>query len=205
MLGRVTPLYVDPHLLVLDKPAGMLAVPGRTESDCLAARAQALWPDARVVHRLDMATSGLMVFARGATVQRQLSQAFAARRVQKVYVAVVQGLPVPDDGDIALPLGADWPRRPRQRVDAADGRPSLTRYRVLARDAAAGRTRLALEPVTGRTHQLRVHLAAVGHPIVGDTLYGGPAAARLMLHAERLSLTHPMDGRPLDLRCAAPF
>lgn len=205
----MTPIHLDHQLLALDKPAGLLAVPGRTEADCLAVRVQAQWPDALVVHRLDMATSGLMLFARNAAIQRRLGDAFAARLVRKTYVALVQGLLAQDAGTIDLPLAADWPRRPRQQVDALHGKPSLTRFRVLSRlrtrDPSAGCTRLALEPVSGRTHQLRVHLQAIGHPIVGDLLYGGPAAARLMLHAERLQLAHPADGRALDLRSATPF
>lgn len=196
------PLHVDDHLLVFDKPAGLLAVPGRTEADCLAARAQALWPDAQIVHRLDQATSGLIVMARGAAAQRRLSAHFAARRVHKRYVAVVDGRVVEDMGEIDLPLAADWPNRPRQIVDRERGKPSLTRWRVLARDATT--TRLALEPVTGRSHQLRVHLQAIGHAIVGDALYGLPGP-RLLLHASHLSLPHPYDGRPVAFESHAPF
>ena len=200
--GEVLPLYIDDHLLVLDKPAGLLAVPGRTEPDCLATRAQALWPDVRVVHRLDQATSGLIAFARGAEAQRVLSASFAERRVDKRYVAVVDGVVADDQGEIDLPLAADWPNRPRQVVDPARGKPSLTHWQVLAREN--GRTRLALTPVTGRTHQLRVHLQAIGHPIVGDGLYGqtGP---RLLLHAAHLTLPHPYDGRPVAVESHAPF
>ncbi len=179
MLARVTPLHLDAHLIAVDKPAGLLAVPGRTEPDCLAARVQAVWPDALVVHRLDMVTSGLMLFARGATAQRRLGDAFAQRRVHKRYVAIACGLPDADAGEIDLPLAADWPRRPLQRVDHEHGRQSLTRWRVLARDTAGSRTRVLLEPVSGRSHQLRVHLQAIGHPIVGDALYGRAAAAPL--------------------------
>lgn len=201
----MTPLHLDAHLIAVDKPAGLLAVPGRTEPDCLAARVQAVWADARVVHRLDMATSGLMLFARGAAAQRRLGDAFAARLVHKGYVAIVGGLVDADVGEIDLPLAADWPRRPLQRVDHERGRPSLTRWRVLARDATGGRTRLRLEPVSGRSHQLRVHLQAIRHPIVGDTLYGGASAARLMLHAAELIVPHPADGRRLPLASAPPF
>lgn len=195
-------LHEDAHLLVLDKPAGLLAVPGRTESDCLAARVQARWPDARVVHRLDQATSGLMAFARGADAQRTLSAHFAERRVHKRYVAIVEGELAGEAGEIALPLRVDWPNRPRQVVDTVHGKPSLTRWRVLER--SGGRTRLALEPVTGRSHQLRVHLMALGHPIVGDALYGRPGE-RLLLHAEHLALPHPYDGHPVAFESHPPF
>lgn len=205
MLHRVTPLHLDAELIAVDKPAGLLAVPGRTEPDCLAARVRAAWPDALVVHRLDMATSGLMLFARGAAAQRRLGADFAAQRVHKRYVALTAGLIDADAGTIDLPLAADWPRRPLQRVDLGRGRPSQTRWRVLARDAQAGTTRLLLEPLTGRTHQLRVHLQAIGHPIVGDTLYGGAPAPRLMLHAAQLRLPHPAEGRELVLDSAPPF
>jgi tRNA pseudouridine32 synthase/23S rRNA pseudouridine746 synthase len=196
MLPTITPLavlYADETLLVIDKPAGLLAVPGRGEAgrDCLAARVQARFPDALVVHRLDMATSGLMLFSRSPLGQRSLSSAFAARRVHKRYVAVVEGLVTQDSGVIEAPLAADWPRRPRQMVDLQRGKPALTRWRVLAR--ADDSTRLELEPVTGRSHQLRVHLQSIGHPILGDPLYSTQPqrSPRLLLHACRLAFTHP--------------
>ena len=279
------PVWLDDALIVVDKPAGRLCVPGRGPQGAgsLAERVQARWPDALVVHRLDMATSGLVAFARGKAAQRSLGDAFAAREVGKRYVAVVEGRPeggaaagadagagratgagdrgagggggsradgggaddggggpAPGDGwhEIDLPLAADWPRRPRQRVDAAAGRPSLTRWRVIGAEpaerdggghgagpaaaapsgvpagpVAAGAprrpatTRLALWPVTGRTHQLRVHLLAIGHPIVGDALYGpadAAAAPRLLLHAAWLDLPHP-DGGRLVVASPVPF
>ncbi len=204
-------VHADPWLLALDKPAGLLAVPGRGEAgaDHALGRVQRVYPDARVVHRLDMATSGLLLLARGAPAQRRLSEAFARRRVDKRYVAIVHGHLREDAGEINLPLAADWPRRPRQMVCAATGKPSLTRWQVLSRDEFRGepRTRVALQPVTGRSHQLRVHLAAIGHAIVGDPLYGAPppAAPRLLLHAQSLALPHPRDGRPLALQAPAPF
>lgn len=202
---------MDEHLLVLDKPAGLLAVPGRGEDkqDCLSARAQALWPDALVVHRLDMATSGLFLMGRGIHMQRVASRAFAERRVDKRYQAVVAGvLGAPGaQGEIDLPLAADWPNRPRQKVDPAHGKPSTTRWQVLAVDGE--RTRVALQPLTGRSHQLRVHLQAIGHPILGDTLYAPPpvrdAAPRLLLHACGLALAHPATGEPLVFESAVPF
>ena len=205
-------VHLDESLLVADKPEGLLAVPGRgvDKADSLATRVQAGHPQARVVHRLDMATSGLIVYALGAQSQRRLSAEFAGRRVAKTYVAVVLGLPQREAGEIDLPLAADWPNRPRQRVDADRGRPSLTRWRVLERDRTRGVARIELRPLTGRSHQLRVHLAAIGHPIVGDGLYA-PAGAhadpatRLHLHATRLAFSHPADGRWVQFDSRVPF
>jgi tRNA pseudouridine32 synthase/23S rRNA pseudouridine746 synthase len=203
----VSIVHEDAALLVADKPAGLLSVPGRGEAgrDNLSSRVQAIWPDALVVHRLDQATSGLLLFARGAAMQRALSIAFAERQVHKRYVAVVHGAPAQDQGEIALPLAADWPRRPRQQVDLAHGKPALTRWRCIARSNA--QAVLDLEPVTGRSHQLRVHLQAIGHPIVGDTLYGPEPAAtpRLLLHATTLAFQHPLHGQPVSFTSAAPF
>lgn len=208
-------VHEDAHLLALVKPAGLLAVPGRgsDKADCLTARAHQRWPDALVVHRLDQATSGLMLLARGLPMQRALSAAFAERRVRKHYQALVHGravLPPGADsvwGEIDLPLLIDWPNRPRSAVNYAAGKPSRTRWRPVAYDAANDITRLALQPLTGRSHQLRVHLQAIGHPIVGDALYGpaGDGAARLMLHAGGLELAHPASGQPLVLDSAVPF
>jgi tRNA pseudouridine32 synthase/23S rRNA pseudouridine746 synthase len=201
-------LYEDRDVIAADKPAGLLAVPGRGEGgrDCLASRIATDRPDALVVHRLDQATSGVMVFGRGAAAQRALSMAFAGRQVHKRYEAVVLGIVADDAGTIDLPLSTDWPNRPRQQVDPVHGKPSQTRWQVLSRDAAARTTRLRLEPLTGRSHQLRVHLAALGHPIVGDTLYAPPHdAPRLLLHACALRLPHPRDGRTLDFTSALPF
>ena len=217
-------LHADSALLVLAKPAGLLSVPGRgpDKQDCLSARVQQQWPDALVVHRLDMATSGLVLMARSAAGQRTLSKAFADRSVEKRYQAVVQGcMEMPtawqeanakttaitasygdsscgDWGDIQLPISADWERRPLRVVDLQGGKPSHTRWRVLRTQGFTHTTRLELAPITGRTHQLRVHLAAVGHPILGDLLYGDPAAQaaapRLLLHATRLAFAHPSSG-----------
>lgn len=210
-IAGVPLLHVDEDLIVLDKPAGLLAVPGRgpDKQDCLSARVQARWPDARVVHRLDMATSGLMLMARQAHSQSRLGQAFEAREVHKQYQAVVHGVIGPEhDGPwhcIDLPLAADWSQRPRQRVDIPHGRPSQTRWQVLQRGSET--TRLLLEPVTGRSHQLRVHLQALGHPIVGDALYGPDPAppGRLLLHACELSLLHPRSGQRLCFKSLVPF
>ena len=202
-------VHLDDAFVVLDKPAGLLSVPGRGETGLhnLWSLARQHWADVQVVHRLDMATSGLIVLARGDAAQRALSASFRERRVDKRYVAVVHGLPAEDAGEIDLPLLADWPNRPRQKVDPVAGKPSLTRWRMRARDPARGWTRLELEPVTGRSHQLRVHLAAIGHAIVGDPLYGPPTpeAPRLLLHAQRLAFPHPRDRGRVDCRADVPF
>ena len=191
-------LHLDAALVLVNKPAGLLSVPGRgpAGADCAWARVLPLAGDAQVVHRLDMATSGLLLFARGAAMQRALCLAFEARRVDKGYEALVHRGPDEDRGEIALPLAADWPRRPRQKVDLAQGKPSLTRWRALGGiDGEAPCSYLLLEPLTGRSHQLRVHLASIGHPILGDALYGSPEvqarATRLLLHASALGFEHP--------------
>lgn len=212
--SALQPLYLDDSLLVFDKPAGLLSVPGRgpDKQDCLASRVQAAWPDALVVHRLDMATSGLLLMARGLAVQRALSLAFEQRRVEKRYTAVVAGNPQPTGSGwqvINLPMAVDWPRRPLRVIDAVTGQPSLTRWQTLPCDRWPDATRLTLAPVTGRTHQLRVHLQAIGHPILGDALYA-PAdvqarAPRLLLHASELALAHPLSGAELNFTSPAPF
>lgn len=206
-------VYADDTLLVLDKPAGLLSVPGKGEDkqDCLSRRVQQHQAAALVVHRLDMATSGLLVMALGASAQRSLNDAFANRAVHKRYVAVVDGLLASADADwavIDLPILLDWPNRPRRIIDA-QGKPSCTRLRVLQHNPTEHTTRLELEPVTGRSHQLRVHLQALQHPILGDALYGTPAsqakAGRLLLHASRLELTHPVSGQALVFTSDPPF
>lgn len=203
--------YADDHFLVLNKPSGLLSVPGRGElfHDSLASRVQLEYPQALVVHRLDMQTSGLMVMALGAPMQRALSDLFQARQVHKRYVAVVAGLVANDHGEVNLPLITDWPNRPRQKVDHADGKPALTRWRVVQRDLIQGITRVDLEPVTGRSHQLRVHMMAIGHAIVGDPLYARADARaqadRLLLHAAELALPHPASGQPIHLQSPVPF
>lgn len=255
------PVYADEHLLAFDKPAGLLAVPGRgpDKADCLSARVQAVWPGALIVHRLDEATSGLILMARSPRVQRLLGEAFAQRRVRKRYEAVVGASAAavaaafaaaftasqPEAGGqadewadewpqeqeaekdetaalsaalsatllavsappgwaaIGLPLLPDWPRRPRSKVDHAHGKPSLTLWRPAGGGPLPGTARVALRPITGRSHQLRVHLAAIGLPIAGDALYAPPAAqalaSRLLLHASALQLAHPATGKPLRL------
>ena len=210
-------VYADDSLLVVNKPSGLLAVPGRGEDkqDCLSSRVQAEYPEALVVHRLDMSTSGLMLLARSRTVQRACSIAFAAREVHKRYEAVVHGRldmpPHTEDGwaVIDLPIALDWPARPLRVIDSVLGKPSLTRWQAQRYDPVSDTTRLLLEPVTGRSHQLRVHLQALGHPILGDALYAPAAvqaaAPRLLLHARQLRLTHPVTGVSLGLMAQTPF
>ena len=202
----VETIYVDECLLVVNKPSGLLSVPGRgaDKQDCLSFRLLKNFPDALVVHRLDMATSGVMVFARGAQAQSCLSQAFRERGVVKAYVAVVSGKLDPETGEVNLPISTDWPKRPLHKIDHFAGKPSLTRYRLL--DFSNGCSRVELQPVTGRTHQLRLHMAAIGHPILGDALYGDvTSASRLLLHAHSLSFSHPISGESLSFVCPPLF
>lgn len=204
-------LWSDDHVLIVNKPSGLLSVPGRGDAygDCMAARVQARFADALIVHRLDMDTSGLLLLARGKDMQRQFSDLFLHRQIDKRYVAVVHGLMPHDEGLVDLPLITDWPNRPRQKVDHEIGKPSQTGYAVVQRDEQAQTTRVELEPITGRSHQLRVHMLALGHPIVGDPLYAQGQDARLgqrlMLHAARLCLRHPVTGVTMDLDCSVPF
>jgi tRNA pseudouridine32 synthase/23S rRNA pseudouridine746 synthase len=202
-------IHRDERLLVLEKPAGLLAVPGRGPDlqDCLAARVQHVMPTTLVVHRLDRDTSGLMLMALDADAQRGLSRQFEARTVRKAYQCVVRGVPAADAGLIDLPIGRDPLRPPRYRIDETTGRPSQTRWRVL--DRMVDRTRLEVEPITGRSHQIRLHLATLGHPIMGDPLYADDEtrslAPRLLLHATQLAIAHPADGRPAAWRSPCPF
>lgn len=204
-------VHAEAAFLVLDKPSGLLSVPGRgaEKADCLASRVQARYPDALIVHRLDMETSGLIVMARGADNHRMLSGSFEHRRVAKTYIAIVAGLFKDPQGTIDLPLITDWPNRPRQIIDHLHGKPSRTHYRVIAYDALQNASRVALEPVTGRSHQLRVHMQALDHPILGDALYAPPsiksAASRLLLHAESLAFPHPQTGETCCFLAAPPF
>ncbi|MES2412164.1 MAG: RluA family pseudouridine synthase [Pseudomonadota bacterium] len=216
--GGFETVYADDSLLVLDKPAGLLSVPGRGDDkqDCLSSRVQQHYPDALVVHRLDMSTSGLMLMARGSVMQRALSRLFENREVHKRYVAVVKGQMSDGTGTgdwhlIDLPIAVDWPRRPLRVIDGALGKPSQTRWRSVGLDLAANTTRLELEPVTGRSHQLRVHLQAQGHAIVGDALYGDiykdvpETGGRLLLHACQIGFTHPVSGQALFFESSPPF
>jgi tRNA pseudouridine32 synthase/23S rRNA pseudouridine746 synthase len=201
-------VYRDDTLIVFDKPSGLLAVPGRGPDlqDCLSARVQRELP-ALVVHRLDRDTSGLIVMALTPAAQRELSRQFAERTVERRYVAVVHGQPREDEGTIDLPLRKDFERPPRHLIDHLHGRPAITHWRVVER--LSDRARVELRPETGRSHQLRVHLAALGHPILGDPLYATPEAQqlapRLLLHAEALTLTHPQTGERITWLSTSPF
>jgi len=206
-------IYADAHLLVFNKPPGLLSVPGRgaDKQDCLSRRAQHQYPDAMVVHRLDMSTSGLILMARGAAMQTAMSKLFETRQVFKSYAAVVDGqLPVSNDWQlIDAPIAIDWPRRPLRIISPDAGKPSQTRWRAVSNDIAANTTRVELQPITGRSHQLRVHLLALGHPILGDALYA-PAdvqakSARLMLHASALRFTHPATAKEMLLTLPTQF
>ena len=200
-------LHDDHEIVVLDKPAGLLSVPGKGEhlADCLLARVRAVFPTALLVHRLDRDTSGVIVFALTPLAQRHLGWQFEERRARKVYVARVRGEMAEREGVVDLPIRVDWPNRPRQIV-APDGRPAVTRWKRLR--AGQGETRVRLFPETGRSHQLRVHMLAIGHPILGDPFYAEGAARefpRLMLHSESLSIRHPDGGKTLRFASPAPF
>lgn len=206
--GPLVLLHEDAQLVVVDKPAGLLSVPGRGEhlADCLMSRLLLVFPDALLVHRLDRDTSGVMVFGLTPHAQRHLNQQFANRSARKTYVARVEGRLTPKVGTVDLPLIVDWPNRPRQMVCHETGKPSVTDWRVL-RDAE-DETRVRLMPKTGRTHQLRVHMQSIGHPILGDPLYATGVACdydRMMLHAEELRIKHPDSGMSLKFRAKAPF
>ena len=208
----VETVYADAHLLVLNKPAGLLSVPGKGDDkqDCLSARAQRRYPDALIVHRLDMATSGLMLMARGPEMQTTISKLFETRAIHKGYLAVVDGYMAPSSSWnlIDLPIALDWPNRPLRIIHAA-GKASQTRWRALHSDSNADTTRMELEPITGRSHQLRVHLKALGHPIVGDALYAPAAlaakASRLLLHACLLRFVHPAIAQDMIFENTPPF
>jgi tRNA pseudouridine32 synthase / 23S rRNA pseudouridine746 synthase len=200
-------LHEDAAILVLNKPAGLLTVPGKLENrqDCLIARLQAARWDALVVHRLDCDTSGVIIFARTKQAQGFLGQEFEQRRARKTYVARVRGRVEGDHGTIDLPIGSDWDYRPRQKV-TADGRPALTDWLVI--DRMPDETRVRLTPHTGRSHQLRVHMLALGHPILGDQIYAPETTRdhpRLMLHAETLSLHHPATKERVTFAAPVPF
>lgn len=207
--GEIQIHFSDDYIAVVEKPAGLLSVPGKgaEKSDCLMSRLKDAFPTALNVHRLDMETSGLMVVALHPDAQRVLSRAFEVRQVSKVYEAVVLGQVGKMEGTIDLPIVVDWPNRPRQIVDRENGKPSLTSWRVVSRNEVS--SRLELRPKTGRSHQLRVHMDAIGHPILGDSLYGTDrsraASSRLLLHARELEFDHPSSSEKLHFLSKTPF
>ncbi len=202
-------LYRDAELLLVRKPDLLLSVPGRhrLNRDCLITRLQTDYPTARIVHRLDLDTSGIMIIALTARSQSVLGRLFQERRVCKEYEAIVYGQVVDDRGQIDLPIARDWENRPRQKICRDSGRDALTHYTVTAREA--DRTRLLLEPVTGRSHQLRIHTASIGHPILGCDMYAHAEALgmapRLLLHASRIAFPHPLTEEWMDVSCPPPF
>ena len=203
-------LYQDDHIMVINKPSGLLSVPGRLEEhkDSVMARIQRDFPHAESVHRLDMATSGVIVVALTKAAERELKRQFREREPAKIYVARVWGHPQPPEGIVDLPLICDWPNRPKQKVCFDTGKAAQTAWQVLeyGTDNSA---RVLLKPITGRSHQLRVHMLALGHPILGDGFYAHPEAKamapRLLLHAESLTITHPKFGTSMTFRQPADF
>jgi tRNA pseudouridine32 synthase/23S rRNA pseudouridine746 synthase len=204
-------LLEDPQFLLIEKPARLLSVPGRHPDnyDSVIVRMQRTHPAAAIVHRLDFDTSGIMVVPLGKSALSHISRQFQQRSVHKTYAAMVQGLVEADEGEIDLPIAADAEQRPKYKICALTGKPSLTQYRVLIRDEAAATTRVLLHPVTGRSHQLRLHLHAIGHPILGCSFYssGGSATAaeRLLLHATELQFDHPVTGERVIGKSTPPF
>lgn len=204
-------LYLDEDLLIANKPAGLLCVPGKgpDKQDCLYNRALKFNPNARVAHRLDQGTSGIVMFPLNYLTLKNLTHKFEAREIHKRYIAVVDGLVAEDEGEIKLPLICDWPNRPLQKVCFESGKAAHTRYHVLERHLDKKTTRVLLEPVSGRTHQLRVHMLSLGHPMLGDGLYAPEdvlaKAPRLLLHAQQLWLNHPITQESIDIVCSADF
>jgi tRNA pseudouridine32 synthase / 23S rRNA pseudouridine746 synthase len=201
-------LFQDDQIIVVDKPAGLLSVPGKLEGrqDCLQSRLVAEYPETLLVHRLDCDTSGVMIFARNKLAQGFLGQEFEKRRARKTYVARVAGVMEADSGHVDLPIWTDWPNRPKQRVDHDQGRPAQTDWQVIGR--GQDETRVRLSPLTGRSHQLRVHMTELGHPILGDPIYAPETARnfpRMMLHAETLSLHHPGTKAWITFHAECPF
>jgi tRNA pseudouridine32 synthase/23S rRNA pseudouridine746 synthase len=211
MSTTVNIVYQDEHLIVANKPAGLLSVPGKGPENqvCLANQVVKLNPNARIGHRLDQGTSGMVIFPLSYIALRNLTQHFEDKKIKKRYLAVVDGLVEQDQGEIDLPLICDWPNRPLQKVCFDHGKKAVTRYEVISRDETLQQTRIHLYPITGRTHQLRVHMLSLGHIILGDGLYATPEikqkAPRLLLHAQDLSFPHPITSEEVSLHCAAEF
>ena len=207
----VTTLFQDDAILIVEKPAFLLSVPGRgpENADSVFSRLQAQYGDVYLLHRLDLDTSGLMVFARTRLAQKRIARSFQMRAVDKRYIAVVEGLMATPDGSIDLPIAPDWQHRPRQKICHTSGKSALTHWRLLNEDWATQQSRLELHPVTGRSHQLRIHLKESGHPILGCDLYAPPEvlakSERLLLHAQSLAFHHPVTDEWLTFTSPAPF
>ncbi|MFT4924385.1 MAG: tRNA pseudouridine32 synthase/23S rRNA pseudouridine746 synthase [Phenylobacterium sp.] len=205
----ISVVYQDDAVVILNKPSELLSVPGKAaeHKDCLETRVKTVLPTATIVHRLDMATSGLLIMALTKHAHREISRQFQHRETQKRYIARVHGLIEKDEGSIELPLICDWPNRPKQMVDHENGKHALTHWQVLAR--GDNDTRVLLKPITGRSHQLRVHMLSLGHPILGDRLYAHPEALamapRLQLHAQWIAFTHPVSGKAVEFTTDCPF
>lgn len=202
-------IYQDDEIIVLNKPAELLSVPGRLpeHQDCLQSRVEQVLPRARLVHRLDMATSGIMLMALNKSAQVHISRQFELRKTRKSYIAHVYGRLAQPEGEVDLPLICDWPNRPKQKVDHEQGKPSLTKYRCI--EQFEDFARVELTPITGRSHQLRVHMMSIGHPILGDRFYAQEQALamspRLLLHATWLQITHPVQNTPIEFHSPCPF
>ncbi len=207
--GDLDILHLDDDLLLVNKPSGLLSVPGKAleNRDCLETRIRDAYPEILLIHRLDLDTSGVMIFARTKQAQRHINLQFQQRQTEKTYIARVWGQVTPESGTVDLPLIVDWPNRPIQMVDHVNGKSAITNWNVLEHEANA--TRMELRPITGRSHQLRVHMLAIGHPILGDRFYGTEevtaAADRMQLHALTLRLRHPAHETWLDFSAACPF
>ncbi|WP_025820514.1 bifunctional tRNA pseudouridine(32) synthase/23S rRNA pseudouridine(746) synthase RluA [Shewanella marina] len=202
-------IYQDKDIVVVNKPSGLLSVPGRdpAHSDSIFNRVLADYPNAQIVHRLDMATSGIIVVALRRSAERELKRQFRDRETHKTYYARVAGYVKEACGSVDLPLICDWPNRPKQKVDHKIGKPSLTHYEVISKGKRS--TLVKLTPITGRSHQLRVHMMALGHPILGDGFYADPLAKRLaprlLLHAAELTIKHPYSNELMTFNCDVPF
>ena len=202
-------IYADDHLIIANKPSGLLSVPGRgaDKQECLLSHLLIDYPDAKIVHRLDMDTSGLMVVARSAEVHRHLSRQFQERQTQKTYHAICSGRLNTELGYTNLPMRCDWERRPLQMIDFKQGKGAQTFWKVLQQSLES--FLVELTPITGRSHQLRLHMKSLGHPILGDNLYADPHSLklsnRLLLHAKTLSFTHPVTKELLSFDCPANF
>ncbi len=207
--NQLSIIYQDDDLIAVEKPSGLLCVPGLREPDNLHDRVKAVFANARVIHRLDMSTSGIVLFALHHEAQKRMGRLFEHRLINKRYIAIIDGLLTPQQGEVHSKLICDWPNRPKQKIDWLNGKHASTYYSVINRDHEKNWTRVQLKPITGRTHQLRVHMLQLGHPILGDKLYTQNNSEnkfeRLTLHAERLSFTHPFDSTPILIQSKSEF